>query len=256
VQPFGLLTAAGKRIGRAGFDFLFPPACTLCGEELPSEKASRLALCEKCQHALQEHAHGPTCQRCGAAVGPYLDSRNGCGHCRRDRFAFTNVIRLGLYEGPLRTACLRGKQRGATGLLMAVADLTWQLVEAQFRAAAVDVVVPVPHHWMQRIARPHNPAEVLARCWSRRLHVLWGPHILAKRRLTKPQTRLTPRERRLNVRNAFSVTQHVDLQKRRVLLVDDVLTTGTTADEAARQLRHAGASAVVVAVLARGLGRR
>lgn len=238
---------------RAGLDFLYVPQCLLCEQELERPLAATAAnLCPICRDDLLQDA-GRACRSCGAPVGPHLDL-SSCPQCRRNRFAFDRVLRLGIYDKLLRLACLRGKKRGAEGLLVSLAELTWERIAAELQEIEIDVVVPVPHHWSQKLLRPHNPAEVLARCWSKLLGVECAPHLLRKVRRTRSQARLNANERRHNLRNAFAAT--VDLTDATVLLVDDVLTTGTTAHEAARMLKQAGAREVVVVVLGRGIGRR
>jgi predicted amidophosphoribosyltransferase len=177
-------------------------------------------------------------------------------HCRKDRFAFAGVIRMGTYDGQLRSACLRGKERGAEGLVAALAELAWQHAREQFLQAGIELVLPVPQHWLQRLLRPHNPAETLARIWSRHLRAEYDSQLAVKIRRTSRQVRLTPTQRRENVRNAFAVASEDAVRGRTVLIADDVLTTGATAHELARALRQAGAARVVVGVIARGLGQR
>ena len=250
--PGRCLTEA-RRWCDAGLDFIYPPRCLLCTRDIPSRQHSRDGhFCEMCRDGLTQDSPR-ACVRCGAPVGPYLKTESGCLHCFRDKFAFARVIRLGIYHDQLRAACLRGKQRGAEGLVAALADLVWERAAEQFAEAGVNLVVPVPHHWTQRVWRPHNPAETLGEVWGRRLRVECVPPILKKLRRTPPQTHLGPQERRTNLRKAFAATE--SLAGSVVLLADDVLTTGTTADEAARALVEAGADRVVVAVLARGVGQ-
>ena len=211
-------------------------------------------VCEGCRTELLKTAAGPLCMRCGAPVGPHLETRDGCWLCRDETYAFSHVIRLGIYEGLLRQACLRGKLQGAERLLTTLVDLHWEHRAAELVAAEADVVIPVPHHWVQQLWRPHNPAETLAHEWSRRLRLPQAPPILKKIKRTRPQTRLNARDRRTNVRDAFGVVDAELVAGRCVLLADDVLTTGATAHAAARALRAAGARRVVVAVIARGIG--
>jgi predicted amidophosphoribosyltransferase len=141
-------------------------------------------------------------------------------------------------------------------LAAGLAELLWECEREDLVQAGIDVVAPVPHHWFKRLYSPHNSAETLASVWARKLKVPMAPHILCKRRWTRPQARLLPYERRQNLRNAFRAEASADLHGATVLLADDVLTTGTTAHEISRELMQAGAGCIVVAVIARGLGRR
>ncbi|MCH7988719.1 MAG: ComF family protein, partial [Planctomycetes bacterium] len=117
------------------------------------------------------------------------------------------------------------------------------------------LVVPIPQYWTRRFQRSHNPAETQGRVLAHRLQVEFHTHILTKVRMTPVQSSLTASQRRTNLRGAFRVRRASELKGRSVLLVDDVFTTGTTANEASKVLRTAGAERVVVAVSARGLGR-
>ncbi len=123
---------------------------------------------------------------------------------------------------------------------------------AELQRLGISLIVPVPQHWMRRVLASHNSAELIARRLAKRLKVRCNGHILIKTRRTPRQALLTPSARRTNLRSAFIASRPVD--GCRILLVDDVLTTGTTADRAARALREAGAEHVWVAVAARGIG--
>jgi ComF family protein len=131
-----------------------------------------------------------------------------------------------------------------------VAALWAEEVRPRLRALAAEVVIPVPLHWRRRLARGYNQSEVLARALAGALGLPCRPVWLRRVRPTPQQTRQTPAGRRTNVRGAFRCRPWARLRGRTVLLVDDVLTTGSTCDEAARALRAAGAVRVVVAVLA------
>jgi ComF family protein len=109
-------------------------------------------------------------------------------------------------------------------------------------------------HWMRRLVRGINNPDVLADLLSRHLDAPLATAGLVRRRNTLPQKDLSPRERRLNVRGAFRVRKGYNVKGAHVLLVDDILTTGATASEAARVLKRAGAATVGVAVLARAEG--
>jgi len=246
-----------RSLARGAADFVYPPACRLCSAELPEAGVTpRVSpFCDECRKELLI-TRGPACVRCGAAIGPFLDPNVPCSLCRDERFAFERVIRLGVYDGALRTACLRSKDRGAEPLAAGLADLLWECESESFQNAKADVVVAVPPHWFRRFSHPHHAAETLAAAWAARLQVPLATHILRKRRWTRPQARLLPSERRMNLRNAFQAASTAGLSGAVVLLADDVMTTGTTAHETAKILTQAGAARVIVAVVARGLGRR
>jgi ComF family protein len=118
-------------------------------------------------------------------------------------------------------------------------------------ALGVDVVVPVPLHWRRHWARGYNQAAAIAREFATGLGVRFEPRLLRRVRHTPQQLQPSAAARRENVRGAFRVKRGASPGGKRILLVDDVMTTGSTAAEAARTLRAAGAERVVVAILAR-----
>lgn len=249
---------------RAAGDFVYPPACRLCDADLPvpaepsftsAAVVPQRLFCAACETALRS-THGPACLNCGASIGPHLDPALPCMLCRNEHYAFERVFRLGVYDGALRTACLKAKARGAEPLAAGLAELVWECESQSLREAQIDVVVPVPQHWTKRLSHPHNAALTAAEVWASRLQVDLAGSILRKVRRTPSQARLTPSERRGNLRRAFAIGGADRFAGATVLLADDVMTTGTTAHEASRVLIHSGARRVVVAVIARGLGRR
>jgi ComF family protein len=182
-------------------------------------------------------------------MGPHLDNSDGCAQCRKRSLPFEQVVQLGDYEDELRRACINAKGRNQQPLAAALANLLWRRERSKLEKANIDLVVPVPQFWMQRIWRPHNSAATLAMVLARCLKVDFSSHILSKTRWTPDQSSLSAPQRRANLRRAFR-TRRARLAGRRVMLVDDILTTGTTATEAAKALRRAGAANVVVAVAA------
>jgi ComF family protein len=137
---------------------------------------------------------------------------------------------------------------------MALAHLLVDQRGERLASLTIDVVVPIPMHWTRRLWRGVNNPDFLARTVSQRLRLPCAPHLLRMRRRTQPQTGLTANGRLVNVRGAFRAPPHPDLAGSRVLLIDDVMTTGATAAEAARTLRRAGVAEVAIAVLARAEG--
>jgi ComF family protein len=166
------------------------------------------------------------------------------------------VVRLGPYDGLLSEVIQRRlKYISGEGLAELLADLWASHQEKRLRELKVDLIVPVPLHWRRRWRRGYNQSEILARGIAARLHVPCKPGWLRRVRNTPRQVGQRGAARRDNVRNAFFAPRWAQLHGKAILLVDDVLTTGSTASEAARALRAAGAARVVVAVLAGGHGK-
>ncbi|HKB00622.1 MAG TPA: ComF family protein [Gemmataceae bacterium] len=160
-------------------------------------------------------------------------------------------MRLGPYDGTLRNVILAMKHRAGEALADSVGRVWAAHHAGRFRALGVDSVVPVPLHWWRRLWRGFNQSEYLSAAVARMLGVEHRPGWVRRVRPTASQTHLSATARRENVRGAFRARRGATLAGRTVLLVDDVLTTGSTASEAARALRVGGAKAVHVAVLAR-----
>lgn len=244
-----------RTIRDAGLDFIYPPCCLWCGGRADEIVNSPLAdcFCLRCDAEFASPS-GARCERCDAPVGPHLKTEQGCHLCRAESFAFERVVSFGVYRDALKGACLRAKSVGGIALAAALAD---RLIECRGETLASwqpDVVVPVPDHWTVRCTRIHSVPALLAERFGAFLRARVGRHLLKKRRRTQAQASLPPHARRANLRNAFRVARPRSIAGQSVLLVDDVLTTGTTAHRSARALRQAGASKVWVAVLARGIG--
>ena len=229
-----------------GFRHLvLPGVCRACHQLLPPDDADFCAAC------LPRFTVDPdrTCPRCSSTVGPHVDLSAGCFTCRDQSFAFERVSRFGPYAGCLRELILQMKQPGQEGLAEAVGNCWAEYSAARLRALGGEVVVPIPLHWRRRWQRGYNQSETLARAVAQRLGLPCRARMLRRARATQPQSSLAATERRQNVKGVFQVRDATGIQGQRVLLIDDVLTTGSTAHEAARTLRSAGATAVVVAVL-------
>jgi ComF family protein len=183
-------------------------------------------------------------------MGRFAASEDGCPRCRDERFHFERSFRLGRYEDRLRDVILRMKQRAGDVLAECMGRLWAAHAENRFREARPDVLIPVPLHWWRKWQRGHNQSEALAEAISSRLQLPCRASWLKRIRATPHQAGLGGTERRLSMRSAFRAAKNVDLKGKSILLIDDVLTTGATASEAAKALKEAGAARVVVAVLA------
>lgn len=258
---------------RAAADLLYPPACPWCrrevrdpatsassgslaGESSPDSAAaaatrSAAGLCEECCRTLAAEG-GEWCPRCAARVGPYGSLPEGCRHCRDEGYGFRSAVTLGMYDGELRPAILASKQAAGEGLALSLAELLLTRRRAWFEGTPVDAVIPVPHHWARRLTSGHLASETVAHRLAGALGLPCWQDAVAKTRWTPQQQGLSATDRRSNLKSAFVRTGR-PLGGQRLLLVDDVMTTGRTAQVVTRALLDAGAAEVHVAVLARSV---
>lgn len=177
-----------------------------------------------------------------------------CFACRGHRLLYEQARVLGVYQGPLRGAVLRIKHYQHEPLAAALG----QRLAEEIRQAPFDpppqLVAPVPMHWLKRVWRGTNAPDTLAQSVARALGVRVARNLLVCRRILRRQSSLLPDQRRQNVRGAYRTSIAHKVKGASVLVVDDVITTGATAQDAARALRQAGAAAVYVAAVARGTG--
>jgi ComF family protein len=240
----------GHALRRAG-SLVFPPTCCACEQILPEGRAA----CPLCPECLKRMAfiEGPSCQTCAAPIPPVGNAGRTCPRCIGQALHFDRATALGIYQEPFRELILRTKSRWGTFLALGLGTiLTGRTIEL-VRHNPPDVVVPVPMYWLRRLRRGVNGPELLAECIAHALQAPLAIRLLRRTRNTPPQSTLPRTDRLKNVRNAFVVRAGYHLKAAHVLLVDDVMTTGSTCSEAARALKRGGAAEVSVAVLARGI---
>ncbi len=211
-------------------DLLFPRFCAACGI------AAGGTFCAACEAAV-EWVRPPLCPRCGAG-------RTGeeCAECRGKELLFAGATVLGRYEGKLREAVLQLKFRGSRHL----ADEFGRRLASRL-PRSFDLVVPVPMSRWKLLVRGYNTADLVAERLARHAGLPYSRRRLRKVRRTRPQSELAMEERLVNPRGAYRARPAAG----RVLLVDDVLTTGATANACTEALRAAGAAEVHLAVIAR-----
>jgi predicted amidophosphoribosyltransferase len=237
-----------RSLSRAAVEFIYPPACLLCQADISDGADQHSAFCSRCLTSLRT-VTANACLRCGAPIGPFTIASDHCILCKREGFAFDEVIRLNLYRDEARVACLRAKNPSGGPLAKSLANLLVDAQQIRLSQQTFDAIVPVPEHWLKRLVRSQYAAETMARQIATRLKVRLATDILGKARWTPKQAKSSPVQRRLQQQDAFRVVKS-RLHGQSILLVDDILTTGATADAAAKTLKRAGAKRVVVAVVA------
>ena len=215
---------------------LLPARCAACGR-------GEALLCEGCRAALV-FIRPPLCARCGAPVAWPVER---CSECAGRRIAFATARAAVAYDGPARAVLAAWKERGLRSLVADVAAL----VCAAMPPPAADALVPIPGDPDRSLWRGHNTAEALARGLARDWPLPVMP-VLRRVRAVPRQRGLSRAARRANVRESFAASGRAPA---RVVVVDDVYTTGATASAAATELRRAGAHRVDVVTFARAVRR-
>lgn len=263
-----LRTTATRWVGQS-LDLLYPPRCVLCEIDTPPENRPEgrgAPVCTTCATLLTERrircrgcgdpwvvdqaeSAGPAWMDDGLVARPAADPRAAlCRRCAAGRRLVDGIVVLGGYEGDLRDRVLAAKRPGGRLVAAGLARLLADRVQAVFADHAIDRVVPVPMHWRRRLLRGCSAADELAGGVARSLG-LRRVRAVRRARATRMQNELPWELRAGNVRGAFRARHGV--AGRRLLLVDDVTTTGATLAACRQAADAAGAAAVYAAVVAR-----
>jgi ComF family protein len=242
-------------------DLLFPKVCLLCRSPAGDENATW--ICGQCKDDLTPILNA--CPRCGAPLGePALVSysrqasnrkSSNCGFCKGQKWDFGRAWSYTIYHSTASRAVRLMKESHGEPLTRSIGDLLAQWLQSQesFKPEAYDTIVPIPQHWFRRLTQRYNQATTLGERVSHHLKMRCTESILRRTRWTQKQGMKTISERRENLLEAFEVTNPTGVKYRSFLLIDDVMTSGATLQEAARALRAAGARRIDAVVFARGV---
>ncbi len=223
-----------------GLDLLFPPACIAC-------KRTGSVLCPTCQDSIARFVP-PICQRCGSTQLV----QGICQQCRWHTLHLSGLRAVGPYAEPLRTCIHALKYTGVTRLAEPLGNILAQT--ARYYGMNADLLIPVPLHATRQQERGYNHAALLAQACARQLGIPFCNDMLIRTRDTVAQVHLSAEARQQNMVDAFACTPAYatrTLHKRRIIIIDDVCTTGATLEACAEPLFVAGASVVLGLVLAR-----
>jgi ComF family protein len=237
------------------FSVLFPSDCRICSSPLVA--ISMLPVCQLCMEKVVP-LEGLLCCICSEKLFTRFIQDEGeggaiCGLCRRVQPEFRRAVAYGAYDGPLRDLIHLFKYQGVRPAGQVLAQLLQRAI-AQLVLPEPLLLIPVPLWTGKHKARGFNQAEAIARAFlgaQKPGSIQLDTTTLVRRRETASQTGLTRKQRRANVRGAFAVGGKERIRGRSILLIDDVMTTGTTVNECARVLRRAGAKEIYVATVAR-----
>ena len=248
VEKLRPLLASGLALTALATDLLLPPRCLGCGTVIRRGGA----LCAECWSGLR-FITPPLCIVCGFPFAQDEGEVVLCAECMASPPAFTRARAALVYDAASRPLILDLKHRDRHEGVAAFAG--WLRLAGGAELAQADAVLPVPLHRWRLLRRRFNQSALLARALARDCHLDFLPQVLVRTRATPSQGGLSGRQRRLNMRGAFAVPepQRARIEGRRLVLVDDVYTTGATVGACARALLRGGAESVVVLTLARVL---
>lgn len=234
---------------RQALRFVLPVECLSCGTELGTDPVP--CFCTSCWQSIHQ-LRQPACAICDqpfvSPVATTYTPNHQCQHCQERPPAFQRAWTLFPYLPPLKDAICSFKYHGKYTLAKPLARL---MISALPGEIDVDMIIPVPLHPTRLREREFNQSLLLADQLGRHLARPVSATHLARITATDPQTTLTRQARLKNLRKAFVVPTPQNLAKKRILLVDDVFTTGTTLHECAKTLRQAGSGPVFALTLAR-----
>lgn len=234
---------------------LFPAPCRICGRML--DTGTRIPFCYQCLATLTVRLPEPLCAQCGRPIASSAVTLAGsaplCYMCRRGAYAFDLARSYGAYSSSMAHAVLMLKYSEVTPLGSWFAGLLANLVSRTPATFAADVLVPVPLDSARQRERGYNQAELIARPLARLIGIPFRSYLLVRTHPRPNKLRLTRLERWETVPGAYATHQRAKVDKLRVLLVDDVFTTGATLNACSRALKQAGAARVVGLTVARAV---
>jgi competence protein ComFC len=231
-----------------------PAGCRLC--ERPLLNASRIPICVSCLEGFERIAR-PWCECCGRPffVAPTADVAvtvlTQCRLCRAKTFAFEHARSFGVYDSALHQAIVLLKYEEILRLGNWFAERLHEVAMREPEIFRADVVVPVPLHPARQRERGYNQAELIAKPLARRMRIKQGSYLLVRTKPRPARMVLSRKEHWESVKGAYEARKGSQVSGLRVLLVDDVMTTGATLDACARALLEAGAASVVGLTVAR-----
>jgi ComF family protein len=241
----------GKRWLDTGLGFVYPEVCQICGDERATVNEGY--VCVPCWQRIR-FIKAPYCKRCGLPFEGDINLPFQCGNCRDLEFCFRSARSAVLTGEFVLDVIHRYKYQQALWFEPFLADLLARQAGPELAREHWDMIVPVPLHAAKRRERGFNQAERLAARLSCASKIPLNTSLLRRTRPTQTQTRLSRQQRADNMRDAFGPSANGKLEgSPRVVVVDDVLTTGATTSACAGVLRDMGAAEVCVWTVARGL---
>ena len=231
-------------------DLIYPKSCLSCQGSLKNKASLNDVLCMQCWDKIPKNLP-PFCHRCGRHLGKTNLHKNICPRCAKTELHFDRAFSPYKYEGVIKDLIhvFKYKNKNYLGAFLTKPMVEF-IKEYDLPINFLDYVIPVPLHTTKLREREFNQAQILGAHLAKEFKKELLENTLLRRRNTKTQTELDSNARFLNVQDSFSIQNADKIKNKNILLVDDVLTSGSTASEAAGTLKNAGAGIVFVLTLA------
>ncbi|MFZ5968982.1 MAG: ComF family protein [Bacillota bacterium] len=230
-------------------DFVYPRNifCMLCGEAI--QKTEEYSLCDECRGEIG-FIHGKACSQCGKPL-ELLYLPDQCHDCIRSSYHFDRGLSCVLYDENMKKLIYRFKYGGDRYLSYSLAQImTDQLKKAGW--TDIDGIIPVPLHRKKEKIRGFNQAKLLAQYISKFTGIPVYHKVLKRVKETQSQSALSRDERKDNLKNAFQLIEPAAIYNKRILLIDDIYTTGSTLNSCSKELRKGKPKEILVSTLAIG----
>jgi competence protein ComFC len=230
-------------------DLIYPNCCLACKNKISSAKEQRF-VCASCWDKIERN-HPPFCASCGRHLNIKNPKDNACSSCLQTKFYFDRAFSPCIYTGIIKKLIHEFKYSGKDYLGKPLGSLMNEFIrDYHLPVEYLDFIIPMPLHKSRLREREFNQAEILSREVGKEFNKIVLADTLIRTKPTKTQTELAIEKRRQNVEKSFRVNRPEGIKNANLLLIDDVLTTGATANEATKILKEAGANIVLLLTLA------
>ena len=231
-------------------DAIFPPVCPVCGGLLGYDSGKRERICRECIQKVK-YIKEPYCIKCGKQLDSETDEY--CYDCKRKKHSYDRGVAVYLYTDAVKQSIYRFKYKNKREYASFYAHEAADRYGGIIAQWGIEVIIPVPMFPDKQRHRGYNQAELLACELGERLNIPVNTEILIRSKKTTPMKELNDIERRKNVENAFNIQINV-VEYKKILLVDDIYTTGATVDQCSKVLKQYGAEEVYFLCLSIGKG--
>ena len=227
---------------------IFPRTCSLCGRTVSFKENKN--ICDDCLQTLPK-LEGLFCHKCSL---PLADGGATCPDCKNSKNIYFETLKAPyVYTGKIRVLIKKIKYSQRPFLAKDLSKQMADFIKREHIAENIDIIIPVPIHWCKNLMRGYNQAALLADCIAQEINKSFYPKALLRTKYTKPQFKLKKRQRMENLENMFEINKkYADVIKgKRILLIDDIATTCSTANQCSKVLKENKAKNIIVAALAR-----